>query len=526
MSERVFLSGPMGSGKSQVAAALGELWRCAVVDLDQRIEQRAGLSIPQIFERRGESAFRELERTVLAEVLDDNSLKIVALGGGTVVDQASRRRLLREGTLITLRASLDALCARVGAGKGRPLLGSGADVRQRLATVIEQRAGAYAECHAEIFTDNLSVREIAQAVDRVVIDASIVVPMGERTYRVEVGSGTRHALAQRARSAVTGAHAVLVTDTGVDEPWGSRAGNDLIEAGFKLTKVCLPAGEQHKNLQSIEQIWDAALSAGVDRDTLVVAVGGGVVGDMAAFAASTILRGLSFGQLPTTLLAMVDSAVGGKTGIDRVQGKNLIGSFHQPRFVLCDVETLTTLPLAERRAGLAEVVKSAWLDGEASVKMLEERADALVAGDFDATTDAVRMSVQLKARIVTEDERETGVRALLNLGHTVGHAIEAATGFAGLRHGEAVALGMVAAFRLSKGLGVATQDELERVTKLLERLGLPVKLDAYLDDKTLDFLGSDKKRKGGKVRFVVPAAPGATRLEPLSLEDVKRLVRN
>lgn len=526
MSERVFLSGPMGSGKSQVAAALGELWRCPIVDLDQRIEQRAALSIPQIFERRGESAFRDLECSVLAEILADPNNKIVALGGGTVVDQSSRRRLLREGTLITLRASLDTLCARVGSGKGRPLLtGSAAEVRQRLSTVLEQRAAAYAECHAELDTDNLAVRDVAQTVDRIVTDASIVVPLGERTYRVEVGAGTRHGLAKRARSSVSGAQAVLVTDTGVEDPWGNRAVQDLVDAGFKLTKVCLPAGEQHKNIQSIEQIWDAALSAGVDRDTLVVAVGGGVVGDMAAFAASTILRGLSFGQLPTTLLAMVDSAVGGKTGIDRPQGKNLIGSFHQPRFVLCDVETLTTLPLAERRAGLAEVVKSAWLDSEQSVKLLEERAEDLVAGDLDATTDAVRMSVQLKARIVTEDERETGVRALLNLGHTVGHAIEAATGFQGLRHGEAVALGMVAAFRLSKGLGVAQEHEVARLTSLLERLGLPVDLDSYLGDKTLDFLGSDKKRKGGKVRFVVPGAPGATKLEPLTLDDVKRLVR-
>ena len=526
MSERVFLSGPMGSGKSQVAAALGELWRCPVVDLDQRIEQRAGLSIPQIFERRGESAFRELERAMLAEILADASAKIVALGGGTVVDQSARRRLLREGTLITLRASLDTLCARVGSGKGRPLLnGTAQEVRQRLAQVLEQRAAAYAECHAELATDQLSVRDLAQAVDRIVTDASIVVPLGERTYRVEVGAGARHALAQRARQAVSGAQALLVTDTGVEEPWGKRAAQELVDAGFKLTSVCLQAGEQHKNLQSIERIWDAALGAGVDRDTLVVAVGGGVVGDMAAFAASTILRGLSFGQLPTTLLAMVDSAVGGKTGIDRPQGKNLIGSFHQPRFVLCDVETLTTLPLAERRAGLAEVVKSAWLDGEQSVRLLEERAEDLVAGDFDATTDAVRMSVQLKARIVTEDERETGVRALLNLGHTVGHAIEAATGFAGLRHGEAVSLGMVAAFRLSRGLGVATGEQLTRLTRLLEKLGLPVNLDSYLDDKTLEFLGSDKKRKGGKVRFVVPGAPGATTLEPLTLDEVKRLVR-
>jgi shikimate kinase/3-dehydroquinate synthase len=526
MSERVFLSGPMGSGKSQLGLALSELWRQPVVDLDQRIEARAGASVAQIFERRGESGFRELERGVLAEVLADPRATIVALGGGTVTDLESRRRILRAGTLITLRASLDTLCARVGAGQGRPLLAadSAGEVRARLARVLELRAAAYAECHAELSTDARSPRELAEEVDRIVSDAPIVVPLGERTYRVEVGAGVRHALGQRARDAAAGAQALLVTDTGVLEPWGRRAEAALGEAGFKVTTVCLEAGEQHKNLGSVERIWDAALGAGVDRDAIVLAVGGGVVGDMAAFAASTILRGLRFGQVPTTLLAMVDSAVGGKTGIDRPQGKNLIGTFHQPRFVLCDVETLTTLPLAERRAGLAEVVKSAWLDGEASVRMLEQRADALVAGDLDACVEAVRMSVQLKARIVTEDEKESGVRALLNLGHTLGHAIEARTGFAGLRHGEAVSLGMVAAFRVARGLGAAEQAQAERATALLARLGLPVDVDRYLDEETLDFVGADKKRKGGKVRFVVPGAPGATRLEPLALSELRRLV--
>jgi 3-dehydroquinate synthase len=524
MSERVFLSGPMGSGKSQAALSLGELWREVPVDLDERIERRAGMPVARVFAERGEPAFRELERAVLDEVLADEKARIVALGGGTVADLRSRRRILSAGTLVTLRASLDTLCGRLGQAASRPLL-AGQDVRRRLTEVIEQRAAAYAECHAEIETDGKTPAEIAAEVDRVVSDAPIVVPLGERTYRVEVGAGVRHALDARARRAVTGKHVVLVTDTGVLEPWAKRAETVLAERGFQVILVCLPAGEEHKNLTSIERIWDAALAGGVDRDALVVAVGGGVVGDMAAFAASTILRGVAFGQLPTTLLAMVDSAVGGKTGIDRPQGKNLIGSFHQPRFVLCDVETLATLPMAERRAGLAEVVKSAWLDGEASVRMLEERAAELLACDLDATTDAVRMSVQLKARIVTEDEKETGVRALLNLGHTVGHAIEAAQGFSGLRHGEAVALGMVAAFRLSRALGRASTADVERMTRLLEKLGLPVNLDAYLSDQTLDFVGSDKKRKGGKVRFVVPGAPGATMLEALGIDEVKKLVR-
>lgn len=523
MAERVFVSGPMGSGKSSVVRRLAELWGTRAVDLDAIIEAREGRTVSALFAERGEAAFRALERMVLDDLLGDPAVRIVALGGGTVTDQALRRRLLQEGTLVTLKASLDTLARRVGSGHGRPLL-AGGDVRARLSALLEQRAAAYAECHAEIATDGRDLDDIAQDIDRVVSDAPIVVPLGERTYRVEVGAGIRHGLGTHIAKAVPSKQVVLVTDTGVEEPWATRVRGALEEGGFQVTMVVLEAGEQHKNIASIERIWNAALEASVDRDALVLGLGGGVVGDMAGFAASTILRGIALGQLPTTLLAMVDSAVGGKTGIDRPQGKNLIGSFHQPRFVLCDVETLTTLPLAERRAGLAEVVKSAWLDGEASVRALEARAESLLSGDFEATTEAVRMSVQLKARIVTEDEKETGVRAMLNLGHTIGHAIEAASGYAALRHGEAVALGMVAAFRLSVGLGMASKDDAARMEALLRRLELPVELDRYLDEHALTFVGADKKRKGGKLRFIVPKGPGDTQIVPLSAEEIARLV--
>jgi shikimate kinase/3-dehydroquinate synthase len=523
MSERVFLSGPMGSGKSQVAKALAQLWGESAVDLDQRIEQRAAASVAEIFERRGEHGFRAIERETLEQVLAEGA-RVVALGGGTVTQASVRRRLLAEGTLITLRAPLATLCARVGAGEGRPLL-RGEDVSARLAGVLAERAAAYAECHAEIDTDGRDLPSIAQDVDSVVSDAPIVVPLGLRTYRVEVAPGVRHLAPVRARGAARGSQVVVVTDSGVEEPWAARVRSALAEAGYQVVAVRLEAGEQHKNIHSIERIWDAALDARIDRDALVLAVGGGVVGDMAAFAASTILRGLALGQLPTTLLSMVDSAVGGKTGIDRPQGKNLIGSFFQPRFVLCDVETLTTLPLAERRSGLAEVVKSAWLDSEASVALLERRAEDLLAGDLEATGEAVRMSIKLKARIVTEDERETGVRATLNLGHTLGHAIEAASGFVGLRHGEAVALGMVAAFRLAERLGGGSADASQRMTGLLRRLGLPTDLDRHLDERTLGFMHADKKRTGGKVRFIVPGAPGQTEVQALSVDQIAALVR-
>jgi 3-dehydroquinate synthetase len=228
--------------------------------------------------------------------------------------------------------------------------------------------------------------------------------------------------------------------------------------------------------------------------------------------------------VPTTLLAMVDSAIGGKTGFDSRHGKNLVGAFHQPSFVLCDVETLDTLPDVERRAGMAEVVKSAFLEGEAAVAQLERDLPALRAGDRDATVRAIRMSAALKARVVTEDERESGLRATLNLGHTLGHAIEAAQGYSGLRHGEAVALGMVAAFGLSARLSVGSREQQERLVRLLDGLGLPTDVSPHLRPEVLSFIAADKKRKADSVTFVLPAEPGRMELRPLPIGELPRLL--
>ena len=345
-------------------------------------------------------------------------------------------------------------------------------------------------------------------------------PLGLRTYRVEVGRGVRHRVAARANEHAEG-DAVLVFDGGQDRPWPRDAIADLTAAGKPPIEVELAGDEAHKDIGSVERIWDTALGAEVDRRAIVIGVGGGVIGDLTAFAASTLLRGVALGQIPTTLLSMVDSSVGGKTGFNRPYGKNLVGTFYQPKFVLCDVDTLSTLPSEERIAGLAEVVKSAWLDCEESVEMLERDAEALIAGDADATIRAVGMSVLLKSRIVHEDERESGRRMLLNLGHTVGHALEAASDYRGIRHGEGVALGMIAAMRVADRLGRGRAEETDRLTRLLERLGLPTSLDQRLNSRAMGFIGSDKKRRGDKIHFVIPRLPGQTEIGLLDLDEVR-----
>lgn len=510
---RVFLSGPMGVGKSTVAARVAERLGLRTVDLDARIEARAGRRVAEIFAEHGEPAFRELERACARELLDEDDV-VVALGGGTVTDRATRRALLDAGILVTLMAPVEELLRRVGGGEGRPLLQG--DAEARLRAVLEARRSHYAEAHARVD----AARPVEAVVDEIVAwvrEEPVAVALGERSYAVEIAAGCRARLPQRIARA---SGAVLVADRNTARyvPTEAEVGAE------RARRVVLEPGEEHKDIRAVERIWDAGLELGGDRNACVVAIGGGVVGDLAGFAAATLLRGVAFGQVPTSLLAMVDSSVGGKTGFDRPQGKNLVGAFHQPRFVLCDVETLATLPVEERIAGLAEVVKAAWLEGEDDVASLEHDAEALRAGDPAATERAIRRSVRTKARVVMADEHESGLRMSLNLGHTIGHALEAAAGFGALRHGEAVALGMVAAMRVGRSLRQLDEASVVRCTALLERLGLPTDLDRRLDDEVFGYVGADKKRAGTTVRFVVPGPPGSHRIEPIALDALRRHV--
>jgi 3-dehydroquinate synthase len=338
---------------------------------------------------------------------------------------------------------------------------------------------------------------------------------------VFVGNHNRHTLAARVQELGPVPNMLVVSDTTVGPAWGRALSTQLRSLGQTVTHLELSPGETAKTLESVDTIWNAALDTGVDRSSLLIGIGGGVVGDLAGFAAATLLRGVRVAHVPTTLLAMVDSAVGGKTGFDTRHGKNLIGAFHQPSFVVADVHMLSSLPRDERRAGLGEVVKAAWIDGEAAVAQLEADADALARGDEAAMTRAIRMAVQLKARVVTEDEREAGLRAHLNLGHTLAHAIEASSGYAGIRHGEAVSLGMVAACRVAARLGRMPASDAERAVRLLDQLGLPTAVEPYLTDRVLSFLVADKKRKGGKVSFVAPGRPGDIALIPTLLDDLR-----
>ena len=449
---------------------------------------------------------------------------MIAFGGGTVTVKRTRRLALDRAHVVTLTASPETIVARVPDPGGRPNLSVGGDPVARAAELLETRAEAYAECHLSLSSEGLDPEAIVDAIVALAGRDPVAVPLGARSYTIDVcdGEPTRltDAVAQLAPSSV-----VLVTDSNVQRARGPFIEAALHPLAIEGTRVTLPPGERHKTLASASTIWDAALGAGVDRDALVVAAGGGVVGDLAGFAASTLLRGVRFLQVPTTLLAMVDASVGGKTGFDHPAGKNLVGTFHQPSGVVVDLQHLDTLPKRERLCGLAEVAKIALATDAApcSRARLERDAPALAAGEHAALGPVVRAAIEAKIRVVRDDERETGVRALLNLGHTVGHALEAHGGYTRWLHGEAVALGTLAEMRASAALGFTSKALVEAAPRRsFRRSACPPRSKHAELAASWPFVASDKKRVHEAVRIPVVTGPGQARLEKVSLEALRR----
>ncbi|HXM83413.1 MAG TPA: 3-dehydroquinate synthase [Burkholderiales bacterium] len=350
---------------------------------------------------------------------------------------------------------------------------------------------------------------------------SLRVALGERSYPIHIGAGLLDATALYAPH-LAGGSAAVVTNEVVAPLYLPRVKKALEAAGARVAEIVLDDGEQAKRWESLGRVFDALLAARCGRDTLIVALGGGVIGDLAGFAAAVYQRGVAFLQVPTTLLAQVDSSVGGKTAINHGEGKNMIGAFHQPRAVITDVETLDTLPDRELRAGLAEVIKHALALDLPFVEWLEKSIDQLLARERSALVYALRRCCELKAGVVAADERESGVRALLNFGHTFGHAIEAGTGYGTWLHGEAIAAGMVMAAELSARANLIAAADVQRVRSLLGRAGLPLTGPALSTERLMQLMALDKKAARGRVRFVLLNAIGTASLR----EGVdERLVR-
>jgi shikimate kinase/3-dehydroquinate synthase len=520
----IAISGPMGAGKTTVARALAARAGTPLVDVDAEVERDAGRSIATLFAEEGEAAFRAREAAAIERALEAHPLAVLALGGGAVTARATRRALVDRAIVVTLEADVPTLLARIGDRASRPLLARAADPAAALAALLEARREAYAEAHARVDVGARSVEEVVAIVDALWQRDPVAVALGARSYAVEVGVGRLDRLAPAlARLGAREGETLLVTDDRVG-PLALPAVERALGAYASGPRVVLPAGEAHKHLGSVERIWDAALAARLDRRAVLVALGGGVIGDVTGFAAATLLRGVRVVQLPTTLLAMVDASVGGKTAIDRPEGKNLVGAFHQPSEVIADLALLATLPERELRAGFGEIVKMAVIADAPLLGWLEANAAALLAREPEALRHAARAAIAHKARIVGEDEHETtGLRATLNFGHTIGHALEAHSGYS-LLHGEAVALGMIAALRVGAALGLGDRALERRVAALLGALKLPTDLDARPLAAALPFAAQDKKRAGGKVGFVLAPAPGTATVVPVAFEALPKLL--
>ena len=496
-------------------------WR--FVDVDNEVVSMAGKSIEAIFEQDGEERFRDLEHESLAEICRSEN-QVVSTGGGIVIEDSNRDLMRQNGAIVCLEAMPDTIQKRLS---GQRLGSSNAVVRPmlddrdplgRTIALKSQRQFKYSQAHWTVHTDRLTPLEAANEIVRAwgilvkrstpvqseeANDLATMVYTSSAEYPVWVGWGTLGELGARVRRIFSPGAAYVVTDDGAYHQ-GRRAQVSLEEAGIPAHILVIPSGERSKSLQTAQQLYTWLAERRAERGHLVLGVGGGVVGDLAGYVAATYLRGIQFAQVPTTLLGMMDAAIGGKTGVDLPQGKNLVGAFYQPRFVMEDVQILQTLPKRELASGWVEAIKHGLIMDEGLLRTFEEEKDAILSLDPTVSTDVVRQSVVIKADVVSRDEKETlGIRELLNYGHTIGHAIEASTGYVKFLHGEAVSIGMIAAGEIGKGLGMLSDREVERQRAVLEAYGLPVVWKDVDADAVQEAMDMDKKKSGGAIRWIL-----------------------
>lgn len=520
MKETIFLIGFSGTGKTAAAERVARRLGWESLDTDAEIEKLAGKSIPEIFSQDGEPRFRELESEVLRQVCSKERA-VIATGGGIVISEENRRLMSREGLVVLLEAEPETIHARLlremkGPGAAiRPLLAV-SDPLSRIKELKSFRRPFYrAAAHVTLATDNLNLEELAERIVRLWNrwrePPQLVVHTPSRNYPVFVGWGVREALGLKMRQLGLRGKAILVSDDTVFSLYGNEMVRSLEAAGFEPLEFTVPPGEASKTLDMAASIYRFLAWHRVEREDAIVALGGGMIGDLAGFVAATYLRGLPLIQVPTTLVAMVDSSIGGKVAVNLPQAKNLVGAFYQPRLVLVDAAFLDTLPPRELISGWAEVIKHGFIWDRKLVDFLEERHPDLRRLDPEPLVQAIRRSLEVKSEIVSRDEREAGLRMLLNFGHSVGHGLEAATEYEHFLHGEAVAVGMRAAALIGQEVGVTPDEVVDRLETLLEKFGLPLKAPGASLEKVLAAMELDKKTREGSLRWVL-------------LEDVGRAV--
>jgi shikimate kinase/3-dehydroquinate synthase len=526
----VVLIGLPGSGKSVVGRRLAGRHAAAFIDLDDRIESSVGRSIPEIFAEDGEAAFRALERGAIADLgpadASDDIRRVIATGGGAVVDPRNRWALYRGRSTVWLDGRPEVLAQRLRRSphvrplvSGRDPIGAIRDLgarRERFYAAASIHQMGVTEIHAVVDALDDRIADNAAAVANEEAAGTTLLRASTAIGRVVLGDGiAADALAEELET-LRARRPVLVSEPGAWAAYGERLAEGLEARGRGAERLMLPQGEAAKRLDVIETAARELAALRIERGDVIVAIGGGALGDTAGFLAAVYLRGIRVIQVPTTLVAQVDSSIGGKTGVDLPEGKNLVGAFHQPTAIVIDVAALRTLPGRQMRAALGEAVKMAALGDERLFELLETDGPAIARGDsaaFEsgAVAELVERAGWAKVAVVTADERErnaTGGRITLNLGHSVGHAVEAAAGYRDLLHGEAVAYGLRAACRIGVAAGVTPPERAARIGRLLDTLELGVEPLPHPLAAILDHLAADKKHAGGRLRWVLPTDDG------------------
>ena len=550
----LIITGFSGTGKSLVAKEVARGLNWDFLDTDDEIVKQTGKPIAEIFRQDGEGKFRELEREAIRKACQQRQT-VIAIGGGAIVDSQNYEVLAKTGLIVCLEAKPETIYERLFREAAyspetevRPLLANDNPL-ERIRQLKASRQPYYANVDWTVHTDNLNISQVAEEVIRVSRllrlahphlnplpsrerklgsqlkandDVACLVETATQSYPVFVGYGLLDKLGEKMKKAALFGTATVISDENVFSLYGSRVEGILKDAGFAVNSFVVPPGEETKSMDYAVKIYNFLVEHRAERDDIIIALGGGMVGDLAGFVAATFLRGMFWIQVPTSLVAMVDASIGGKVGVNHPEGKNLIGAFYQPNLVLADCQTLATLPQRELTSGWAEVIKHGLILDEEFVQFLESNVNRLTKLEPELLTRAIARSAAIKAQVVSQDEKEReGKRTILNYGHTIAHGLEAATQYKRFLHGEAVAIGMVGAAKLSQRLGLLPSAAVERQRALLQKFGLPTVFSGLGLAEITRAMELDKKTKEKTIRWVLLQDIGkAVIRSDVSQEDV------
>ena len=530
--KNIALIGFSATGKSEVAKKVAEFLSWQAIDIDDEVVKRSGKAIEDIFKLDGEEYFRSLEH----DELKKNCIKehiVIATGGGILLDPRNCELLNKYCLIIDLEAKIGAIYWRLydneyksGSSAIRPLL-SGNDPLERIRELKSARQLMYAEnADWTIHTDNVTIDEVSEQIVNIwnmynrtpkdrseaVTGVAAIVHTSGGIYPVFIQTGLIEETGKKLRQYGFSGKVVVISDSTVYALYGEKCVRSVEGEDFKTFHFVVPAGERSKSHTEAVKIYDFLIENRIERNDVIIALGGGMVGDLAGFVAATYLRGVPWIQLPTTLIGMVDASIGGKVAVNHAQGKNLIGAFYQPRMVMEDIDTLSTLPERELNSGWAEAIKHGLIIDEEYFRLLERSSSQLLRLEPEITSEVVAWSARVKAQVVSEDEREKGKRIILNFGHTIAHGLEAATDYKLFLHGEAVSIGMVAAAMISHRSGLLSRDAVLRIQDVIKQFKLPVDCEGIPVQSVISSIQLDKKVRNEAVRWVLLEDIGKTKI--------------